>query len=81
MVFAADEWQPVWQVVNKQPPPKTPPRLGEFVKLPAELGGYNNRPQEPPPGSQVLRTGLRRTLDFAIAWAAYQQVQQRVVYK
>jgi hypothetical protein len=80
-VFADSEWRPVWQIVKKQPPPKTPPRLGEFIKLVAALGGYNNRAKEPPPGPQVLWTGLRRMLDFTIAWTACQQQQSKVVYK
>lgn len=81
VVFADGEWQPVWRIVKKQPPPPTPPRLGEFIKLLAELGGYNNRPKEPPPGPQVLWTGLRRMIDFAIAWAAFQKAQPKLVYK
>jgi hypothetical protein len=80
-VFNAIEWQPVWQIVKKQPPPKQTPRLGAFMKLLAELGGYNNRPKEAPPGPQVIWTGLRRMLDFAIAWQACQQTQPGLVYK
>jgi hypothetical protein len=83
-VFAAEEWQPVWQIVKKQPPPQTPPRLAAFVKLLAELGGYNNRPKEPPPGPQVIWQGLRRMLDFAIAWSACEQAHRKsheLVYK
>ncbi len=80
-VFADDEWQSVWQVVNKEPPPKTPPRLDVFVKLLAHLGGYNNRPKEPPPGPQVLWMGLRRMIDFTISWIAFQQLQSKVMYK
>jgi hypothetical protein len=81
VVFTEGEWQPVWQIVKKEPPPQTPPRLGEFIKLVAQLGGYNNRSTDPPPGPQVLWTGLRRMIDFAIAWAAFQQAQRNVVYK
>lgn len=81
VVFADGEWHAVWQVVKREPPPKTPPRLGEFIKLLAALGGYNNRAKEPPPGPQVLWSGLRRMIDFAISWAAYQQVQRQLVYK
>jgi hypothetical protein len=79
--FAAGEWQSVWQIVKKEPPPQTPPRLGEFLTLVAELGGYNNRANDPAPGPQVLWQGLRRMLDFAIAWAAFQTVPKKVVYK
>jgi len=70
------EWQTVWRVVKKEPLPSKPPSLGEFMKLIAGLGGYNNRPKEPPPGPQVIWTGLRRMADFAIAWAAFQQINE-----
>jgi hypothetical protein len=58
-VFAESEWKSVWQVVKKEPPPKTPPTLGEFMALLTRLGGYNNRPSEPPPGPQVIWTALQ----------------------
>ena len=80
-VFTDGQWRPVWQIVKKQAPPTIPPRLGDFIKLLAALGGYNNRRLERPPGPQVLWMGLRRMLDFAIAWAAFQQAQQKVLYK
>lgn len=62
------EWKSVWCVVKKQPLPKSPPSLSEMMKLLTELGGYNNRATELPPGPQPLWVGLRRTLDFATAW-------------
>ena len=80
-VFAPEEWQPVWQIVKQEPPPKHAPLLGDLMKLIAELGGYNNRATEPPPGPQTIWTGLRRMLDFAIAWKAFQLAQQKLVCK
>jgi hypothetical protein len=62
------EWKSVWCVVKKQPLPKLPPKLSEMMKLVTELGGYNNRAKELPPGPQPLWVGLRRMLDFATAW-------------
>lgn len=62
------EWKSVWCVVKKQPLPKSPPTLSEMMKLVTELGGYNNRATELPPGPQPLWVGLRRMLDFATAW-------------
>jgi hypothetical protein len=62
------EWKSVWCVVKKQPLPKSPPKLSEIMKLITELGGYNNRATELPPGPQPLWVGLRRMLDFATAW-------------
>lgn len=62
------EWKAVWCVVKKQPLPKSLPTLSEMLKLITELGGYNNRATELPPGPQPLWVGLRRMLDFATAW-------------
>jgi len=70
-VFAPCEWKSVYRVVAKKPLPPQPPRLGDFLKLVTQLGGYNNRATEPPPGPQPLWTGLRRMLDFAQAWLAF----------
>mgnify|MGYP000483553880 CR=1 FL=1 len=73
--FAPEEWQPTWRVVKKSPPPERPPSLGEFIRLLAELGGYNNRLHDAPPGPQTLWLGIRRMLDFAIAWEAFEKAQ------
>ena len=70
-VFADSEWKSVWRVVNKKPLPKKPPVLSEFLRLLTELGGYNNRATELPPGPQPLWIGLRRMTDFATAWLAF----------
>jgi hypothetical protein len=79
--FADGEWQPVWRVIKKEPLPPQPPSLAEFMKLIARLGGYNNRTSEPPPGPQVIWTGIRRMTDFALAWTAFQQAHEPLVYK
>jgi transposase-like protein/transposase Tn5 family protein len=75
------EWKSVWSVVKKQPLPKSPPKLSEMMKLITELGGYNNRATELPPGPQPLWVGLRRMLDFATAWLNFGPEAQRPVYK
>jgi len=69
--FADCEWKSVWRVVTKQPLPKKPPLLAEFMKLLTQLGGYNNRAKEAPPGPQPIWIGIRRMLDFARAWLAF----------
>lgn len=81
VVFDQEEWEPVWQIVKKEAPPRRAPLLGEFIKLVAELGGYNNRPKEPPPGPQTIWMGLRRMVDFTLAWQAFQLTLQKLVYK
>ncbi len=67
-VFDDSEWKSVWRVTTKKELPETPPTLCEFIPLLAQLGGYNNRRSESPPGPQVIWTGIRRMTDFAIAW-------------
>lgn len=70
-VFAESEWKSVWRIVTKKKLPRKPPTLGEFMKLLASLGGYNNRSIDGPPGTQVIWIGLRRMLDFARAWLEF----------
>lgn len=70
-VFEPSEWKSVWRVVKKKPLPKQPPRLGDFMKLLASLGGYNNRATDAPPGPQTIWIGTRRMLDFSQAWLAF----------
>lgn len=70
-VFTDSEWQSVWRVTTKKELPDEPPKLSEFLRLLASLGGYNNRRSEPPPGPQPIWVGLRRMCDFALAWIAF----------
>ena len=70
-VFADHEWHPVWRVVTKTPLPATPPTLNAFLRLVAQLGGYNNRTTDPHPGPQPLWIGLRRMLDYSEAWLTF----------
>lgn len=75
-VFDDSEWKSVWRVTTKKELPETPPTLSEFILLLAQLGGYNNRRTESPPGPQVIWTGIRRMTDFAIAWINFGPDQQ-----
>jgi len=51
------------------------------MKLVAELSSYNNRPSKPPPGPQAIWFGLRRLIDFALAWKTFQKMQHKLVCK
>lgn len=70
-LFDDVEWKPVWKIVSKKPLPKKPPTLAVFIPMLAQLGGYNNRSSDDPPGPQVLWVGMRRMLEFSIAWSAF----------
>ena len=60
VVFDPSEWQPVYQIVHQQPPPKRPPTLQEMVRMVAQLGGYVNRKRRDEPGPQPWLTCRRR---------------------
>ena len=58
-------------ILNVGPVPKAAPPLSVFIPMLAELGGYNNRSSDHPPGPQAIWVGIRRMTDFAIAWTAF----------
>jgi len=70
-VFDDCEWKSVWRVVKRKALPRRPPTLAEFMSLLTQLGGYNNRQTESPPGPQPVWVGIRRMTDFATAWIAF----------
>jgi Transposase DNA-binding/Transposase Tn5 dimerisation domain len=71
VVFAAQEWKPVWCVTQQAALPEQAPRLGEFVGLLGRLGGHNGRRGEGPPGAEALWRGVRRMTDLALAWQTF----------
>ncbi len=71
VVFDPSEWQPVYQIVRKQPPPKQPPTLQEMVRMVAQLGGYVNRKRKDEPGPQTVWFGLQRLHDIALCWKTF----------
>ncbi|RPH75672.1 MAG: IS4 family transposase [Nitrospiraceae bacterium] len=71
-VFEPSEWKSVWLTVQRKPLPQQPPRLGEMMRLVAQLGGYVNRPnRKDPPGPQTTWLGLQRMKDLAWAWDTF----------
>ncbi len=67
-LFEPAEWKSVWKVVRATDPPKRPPRLGEVVRLVAQLGGYVNRKGAQDPGPQTIWIGIQRMHDLATCW-------------
>jgi len=71
LVFSKAEWQSVWQIVKRSPPPGKPPRLMEMTKIIAQLGGYVDRKRAGPPGPQTMWIGLQRMHDIAACWLSF----------
>lgn len=80
-VLEESEWKSVGLVRLKQPLPPEPPTLERMLRLVAQLGGYNGRAKEGPPGPQSIWVGLRRMTDFALAFNAIHRAGQKVVCK
>ena len=74
VVFAEAEWQAVYIVTQRKPPPDTPPTLDRMVRMVAGLGGFLNRKSDGLPGPQTLWIGLQRAADFVLAMDAQRGV-------
>ena len=70
IVFDKAEWQAVYIVTERKPPPQTPPTLDQMVRRVAGLGGFLNRKSDGFPGPQTLWIGLQRAADFVMAMDA-----------
>jgi len=75
VVFAEEEWQAVYIVSQRQPPPPVPPSLDEMVRMVAGFGGFLNRKGDGFPGPQTLWIGLQRSRDFVLALEAQRAIQ------
>ena len=67
VVFDTVEWQAVYLVTERKPPPDTPPSLDQMVRMIAGLGGFLDRKCDGFPGPQTLWIGLQRAADFVLA--------------
>jgi hypothetical protein len=74
VVFDEAEWQAVYIVTERKPPPDTPPTLDRMVRMVAGLGGFLNRKSDGFPGPQTLWIGLQRAADFVLAMEAQRGV-------
>jgi len=64
LMFDDDEIKAAY-VLNKKPPPATPPRLNEMIRHIAMLGGFLARKGDGEPGVKTIWLGMQRIMDFA----------------
>ena len=55
-------------VYPSEKPPKEAPRLGEIILCIAQLGGYLNRKNDPPPGPKVMWIGVQKMHMMALGF-------------
>ena len=53
---------------RKAPSSQRTPSIAEAVRWIARLGGYLDRKNDPPPGTQVIWRGLRHLHDMSETW-------------
>ena len=77
VLYTDEEWKSVWTICTDKPLPKRAPLLKDFLPMLAELGGYNARKQDLPPGPKALWIAIRRMRDFAMAWQSFGPERER----
>lgn len=76
--FAADEWQPAYLVFHDGGSlPDEPPTITEFMLMIAELGGWQRKKNQGPPGSMTIWRGIRRMEAYADAFQAFKKAKIR----
>lgn len=71
-VFDKSEWQALYIVQKREPPPEEPPPLRVMLPMLAQLGGFLGRKHDGFPGPQPIWIGLQRLRDFTLAIQSYQ---------
>jgi hypothetical protein len=76
--FSRDEWQPAYLVhTDGGELPSEPLTISAFMLMIAELGGWQRKRNQGPPGSMTIWRGLRRMEAYADAFQAFQKAKSR----
>jgi len=76
--FSAAQWQPAYLVFTDGGAlPDQPLTIREFMLMIAELGGWQRKKSQGPPGSMTIWRGLRRMEAYADAFQAFQKAKSR----
>ncbi len=80
LVFETKEWQAVYLVSTRTPPPDKPPPLNSILRMVACFGGFLDRKCDGEPGPQTIWIGLQRSRDFVLALEAQDAIQLSQTY-
>jgi hypothetical protein len=76
--FKTEEWQPAYLVYHDGGSlPAEPPTITEFMLMIAELGGWQRKKNQGPPGSMTIWRGIRRMEAYADAFQAFKKAEKR----
>jgi hypothetical protein len=76
--FPPEEWQPAYYVwTDGADLPPAPPTIRDFMLMIAELGGWQRKKSQGPPGSMTIWRGIRRMEAYAEAFQAFQKAKSR----
>ncbi|MCP4700023.1 MAG: IS4 family transposase, partial [Gammaproteobacteria bacterium] len=67
IVFSKAEWQILYILTTKEPPPAVPPTFSAAIGMLARFGGFLGRKHDGFPGPMCIWTGLQRLRDFVLA--------------
>lgn len=60
LILSSSEWKTLFMTINKvNTPSSSPPNIGDAITWLAQLGGYMNRKNDPPPGITVIWRGWK----------------------
>lgn len=75
--FPPEEWQPTYLVYTDGGIlPTKPPTIRQFMHIVAELGGWQRKKNQGPPGSMTIWRGIRRMEAYADAFRIFQKIQK-----
>lgn len=66
-VLSAQEWQTIYIMHKRKPPPKKPPSLREATRMLASLGGFLGRKGDGEPGTKTIWIGYTNLLAYIAA--------------
>jgi hypothetical protein len=74
VAFTPEEWHAAWLIAKRQPPPATPPTLGDMIRLVAGFGGFLGRRGDGPPGPKALWEGMLKLMAYVEAFQTVRDV-------